>query len=126
VQVDHTRLEQVRLAMVVFGGVWVGVWLPISAQAQVGRLWDVPPNGPIGDGEPGSWGGHAVYATGYDADGVRLYTWGREQRMSWLFWKTYVDESYALVTEDYLRTHVQTTPRGLNVDQLRAYLAELG
>jgi len=115
--------EYARAGAVLFGGLWMGIWLPISAQRQ--RVWDVPPQGPIGDGRPGSWGGHAIYASGYDEEGIFFYTWGVRMKMTWRFFKVYCDECYVFISEDYLYRVRQTTPRGFNVDRLTALLKEL-
>ena len=50
-------------AIWLFGGAYIGVELPISAQDQ--DVWDVPAK-PSHKDDPGSWGGHAVYLVGYD------------------------------------------------------------
>jgi hypothetical protein len=56
-------LPQIATAIWLFGGAYIGIELPITAQKQ--DVWDVPAQvGP--DDEPGSWGGHAVYLVGYD------------------------------------------------------------
>jgi hypothetical protein len=123
IEVQRTRLEHVRAGMMLFGGLWMGVWLPDSAKHQ--GVWDVPEGGPIGEGQPGSWGGHAVEAVGYDSHGLTIYTWGREQRLTWQFFSAYVDEAYVFITEDYLRRVAQTTPRGFDTQRLNGYLAEL-
>jgi hypothetical protein len=54
------RIPEIATAIWLFGGAYIGVELPISAQNQ--DVWDVA-DGP--DAEPGSWGGHAVYLVGY-------------------------------------------------------------
>lgn len=115
--------EYARAGAVLFGGLYLGVWLPVSAQSQ--HIWSVPPNGPVGDGEPGSWGGHAIYASGYDPAGVYFYTWGSLMKMTWEFFKVYCDEAYVFITEDYLYKVRQTTPRGFDVARLNGYLAAL-
>jgi hypothetical protein len=115
--------EYARAGALLFGGFWMGVWLPISAQRQ--PVWTVPDAGPIGPGEPGSWGGHAIYASGYDAEGIFFYTWGRLMKMTWEFFKVYVDEAYIFITEDYLYRVKQTTPRGFDVARLEGYINEL-
>lgn len=123
IEVTRTRLEYVRVGMMLFGGLWCGVWLPNSAKRQ--DIWDVPAAGPVGDGEPGSWGGHAIEIVGFDEKGLTLYTWAREQKMTWAFFTAYVDEAYVFITEDYLRRVQQTTPRGFDAERLRGYLSEL-
>jgi hypothetical protein len=117
------REEWARAAAVVFGGLWLGVWLPISAQSQ--EVWDVPADGPTGDGQPGSWGGHAIYASGYDAGGLWFYTWGELRKMTWHFFKVYCDEAFVFISQDYLYRARQTTPRGFSVSALEDYLKEL-
>jgi len=83
-----------------FGGVYIGLGLPISAQHQ--KVWSVPPGGPVGSGAPGSWGGHAVPVVEYDKHGLTVVTWGMLKRMTWGFWGAYCDEAYALLSEDFI------------------------
>ena len=110
----------------IFGGCYIGMQLPISAQAQTQnhQPWSVPPGGAIGDGKPGSWGGHAVPVMAYDSRGVTVVTWGALQIMTWSFWEAYCDEAYAILSTDYL-TGQKTTPQGFNLTQLQADLADL-
>jgi hypothetical protein len=89
----------VRAAAWLFGGVYVGLQLPLSARDQ--EVWDW--TGSLsGDARPGSWGGHAVDVVAYDAAGLTVVTWGRLKRMTWSFWDRYCDEAYALLSQDFL------------------------
>jgi hypothetical protein len=110
----------------VFQGCYIGIQLPISAQAQVQnhQPWSLPPGGPTGDGKPGSWGGHAVPVVAYDTRGVTVVTWGALQVMTWPFWEAYCDEAYAIISNDYL-TGKKETPDGFNMAQLQADLQDL-
>lgn len=99
--VDPKDLGQLRQAMALFDGVYVGIGLPRSAQQQIGSIWDVV-SGP--DGAFGSWGGHAVPLLDYDPDTFTCITWGAEQRMTAAFVEQYVDEAYAIVPT-YWRNH---------------------
>src|SRR5438093_1137652 len=73
--------------------------LPLSARRQ--DVWDW--TGSLsGDSKPGSWGGHAVDVVGFDASGLTVVTWGRLQAMTWSFWDRYCDESYAVLSRDFL------------------------
>jgi len=110
----------------IFEGCYIGLQLPVSAQAQVKnhQPWSVPPGGPTGDGKPGSWGGHAVPVVAYDARGVTVVTWGALQTMTWSFWEAYCDEAYAIISTDYLNDK-QESPAGFNMQQLQADLADL-
>jgi hypothetical protein len=109
-----------------FEGCYIGLQLPLSAQAQVQnhQPWSVPPGGPTGQGKPGSWGGHAVPVVAYDSRGVTVVTWGALQAMTWSFWETYCEEAYAILSKDYLDGKKQA-PQGFSMAQLKADLADL-
>lgn len=111
--------DHVKDAVELFGNCYIGVGLPISAQRQ--RVWSVPPGGPVGDGAPWSWGGHAVPVVGYNSRTLTVVTWGALKRMTWKFWDTYCDEAYAVLSEDWLRED-RTNPRGIDMDALGADL----
>jgi hypothetical protein len=110
----------------IFEGCYIGVQLPVSAKDQIKnhQPWSVPPGGAIGDGKPGSWGGHAVPVVAYDSRGVTVVTWGALQMMTWSFWEAYCEEAYAILSADYL-TGRKKTPQGFSLKQLRADLANL-
>jgi hypothetical protein len=110
----------------IFGGCYIGLQLPRSAQAQTQnhQPWSVPSQGTTGDGAPGSWGGHAVPVVAYDARGVTVVTWGLLQLMTWTFWEAYCEEAYAILSPDYL-TAGQTNPQGFDLQQLQSDLAGL-
>jgi hypothetical protein len=94
-QVDHTNSTEVRQAIYADVGLGFGLQLPIDAQGQVqaGQPWDVT-TGP--GSEPGSWGGHYVYVSGYTPAGPVCVTWGRKQQMTWAWVNKYCDEAYAI------------------------------
>lgn len=92
-------IEHIKESIVEFGMVDIGLQLPISAQSQVGTLWDVTSGS---DAEPGSWGGHSVIVCAYDANGLTCITWGALQRMSWAFWLKYCDEAHALLLRAWM------------------------
>ena len=120
---NHTHVMD---SVYIFGGCYIGVQLPKSAQPQTQnhQPWSVPPGGTSGDGAPGSWGGHAVPVVAYDTRGVTVVTWGALQIMTWGFWKVYCDEAYAILSPDYL-TGKKVTPQGFNLKQLQEDLADL-
>ena len=86
-------------AIWLFGGAYIGVELPISAQTQ--EVWDVPANSTPED-EPGSWGGHAIYLVAYDQKTLTCITWGQLKKMTWRWFAQYCREAYGLVAKDWL------------------------
>jgi hypothetical protein len=121
-------IPETATAIWLFGGAYIGVELPISAQNQ--DVWDVPAD-PGLDDEPGSWGGHAIYLVGYDRklaiddcrsstgrqstigngqssidnrqSTITCITWGQPKKMTWAWFEKYCSEAYALVSKDWLK-----------------------
>ena len=117
-----SNLEEIRQAISLFGGVYIGLRLPVTAQQQVGKIWDVVPHGGA-HATPGSWGGHAVFVPKYDATTFTCITWGQLQPMTVAFWEKYVDEAHALLSHDWLET--KGSPAGFNLAELQADLAQI-
>jgi len=116
---NHLSIKQ---AAYLFGGCYIGVALPVSAQQQ--DVWTVPAGGPVGPGAPGSWGGHAVNVVAYDAQGLTVITWGAPKRMTWTFWDAYCDEAYGILTKDFIAKG--RAPQGFKLAQLEKDLTALG
>jgi hypothetical protein len=117
----YSNLEEVRQAINLFGGVYIGLGLPLSAQTQ--DVWDVAVHS-FPTSQKGSWGGHAVFVPAYDEEGFTCITWGALKRMTTAFWVNYCDEAHALFGQDWINTGGQA-PSGFDVDQLTADLAEI-
>lgn len=124
-QVDVTNLAEVKTALWLFGGLYLGVGLPITAQQQT--TWHIDRYAPADEQAPYSWGGHCVNASGYGATtGVYFVTWGRLMRMTWAFWKRYVDEAFAIISPDWLSKGVSPAAAGgFDLSALQADLAAL-
>jgi len=115
-----SNLTELRQAIHLFGGVYIGVDLPLSAQNQ--DVWDVAAQGG-NSAEKGSWGGHCVFVTGYDQKGFTCITWGQLKTMTTAFWQMYVDEAHALLDESWFSA--QRAPSGFNRTQLMADLKQI-
>lgn len=123
VSVNLRNLNHVKAAIYLFGGIYVGIALPITAQNQ--DIWNVA-YGPDANGDdtvPGSWGGHAVTIIDYDKYGLTCITWGAKKRMTWDFFSKYCDEAYAIISPDFFVDG--KAPHGFNIDELRKDLAAL-
>lgn len=121
VALEPRNRNHVLAAVYLFGGCYIGVQLPLSAQKQ--RVWAVPPEGPTGRGAPNSWGGHAVPVVAYDDHGLTVVTWGALKRMTWSFWETYCDEAYAILSPDFLKA--EKSPLGFDVVALEEDLKQV-
>lgn len=115
VKITHDVIDHVKSAIFLFGGVYVGAMLPTSARlaTEKNHVWaDV-------EDEPGSWGGHCMSVSRYDRTGVWFRTWGKLQRATWDWWRRYVDESYGVLSLEWVQ------PNALDVTKLRQYLSQL-
>jgi hypothetical protein len=116
VAVHDRRL--VRTAAWLFGGLYVGLQMPLTAQGQAVWDWTGSLAGPA---RPGSWGGHAVDIVRYDLNGLTVVTWGRLQELTWSFWDRYCDEAYCILSDDFLQKG--NAPNGFDLAALEADLA---
>ncbi|MGA2890303.1 MAG: hypothetical protein ABSE51_19845 [Terracidiphilus sp.] len=115
-----SNLVQVRQSIALFGGVYIGLSLPLTAQTQ--DVWDVVPNSSA-KGKPGSWGGHCVFVPKYDQHGFTCITWGQPKTMTLAFWKKYCDEAHTLLGQDWL--DAKGSPAGFDQAQLQTDLGDI-
>jgi hypothetical protein len=110
-------LVEIHQSIALFGGVYIGLSLPLTAQTQ--EVWDVVKGGGA-KAKPGSWGGHCVFVPSYDKNGFTCITWGQPKTMTLAFWKKYCDEAHTLFGQDWLT--VKGAPSGFDQAQLQADL----
>ena len=117
VSVDPLNEEHLRAALYLFGVLYTGVNLPVSAQAEVGRVWSATTG--VGS-EPGSWGGHAIFTGKITATERECITWGARQRMTRAWQERYMDEAWTFITPDFITAAGKTVDgfdlAGLMVD----------
>jgi hypothetical protein len=106
-------IVQIRQSISLFGGVYIGLSLPLTAQSQA--VWDVVPNGGA-KAKKGSWGGHCVFVCKYDAKTLTCITWGQLKPMTIAFWNKYCDEAHTLLSPDWIAA--KGAPSGFNMAQL--------
>jgi hypothetical protein len=121
--VNPLNHAEVMVADQFFGGTYFGAALPLSAADQIdqGKAWTISAD--TTKNAPGSWGGHAMWSTGYNKRGPRSVTWSKSQQMVWGWWDRYVDEQYVVITKDWVQNGV--SPSGLQKDALLQLLAEI-
>lgn len=90
---DPANQEHIKQAVALFGGVDIGLQLPVAWQNM--DVWDVAEGA---DGAPGSWGGHSVWVPAYNAVGPLCVTWGDLKQMTWAGWMRYSDEAHAIIS----------------------------
>jgi len=121
--VDPTNLVEVRQAINLFGNLYIGVQLPVSAQGQ--NAWTVPNGGINSDaGSPGGWGGHCIPLVASSPETHTCVTWGASLKMSHNFLSDYCDEAFAVLSRDWINQR-GISPQGFDFNQLSADLAAL-
>ena len=119
-EINVTDLVELKAALYLFGGLYVGLNCPNSALQQFrnGQPWDVVPN----DG--GIAGGHCVHL-GCNVNGQDLVvtTWGRLQHVTPRFWARYMEEAWAPVSFEWISAN--KAPQGLDVVALNAAFQQL-
>jgi hypothetical protein len=111
------NLDEVRQSIALFGGVYIGLNLPLTAQTQ--DVWDVVKHGGA-NAVPGSWGGHCVFVPKYDEKSFTCITWGELKTMTLAFWNKYCDEAHTLLAPDWLTA--KGSPSGFDQAQLQSDL----
>ena len=117
VQIPRTRQDYLRSAIYLMGGAKVGAELPLTARDQLatGAPWTVTTK--RGRGAVGSWGGHSLACSTYDAEGMTFITWGQKQRADWAWVSAYMDEDYAIVNPAWFNVK-QIAPNSFNLAAL--------
>jgi hypothetical protein len=112
--------RQLKQGVYYFGGVYIGVELPLTAQGQA--TWDVVSLD--GDGERGSWGGHAIPIVGYDSEYFYVITWGAIVKVTPAFLAEYMSEAYVCFSNDIVGADGKS-PQGLETAVLLTDLSEV-
>ena len=111
-------LDQLKLALFLFGTVGVGIRFPSSAYDQFdkGQTWTPVARSKL-------CGGHYMPCGGFDGTNFRMITWGKEVRVCPAFLRKYMDEAVAYV--DLNRLTNNRSLDGFDRDTLVASLKAL-
>jgi hypothetical protein len=116
-KISPQNLAEVKAALYLFGGVYVGVNLPTSALDQFddGDPWDYQPTL-----DNSIEGGHCVHLGAMDAAGtMTVTTWGRTQRVTTAWWQHFTEECWAIASLDWINQG-GLSPEGLDTAALNA------
>ena len=120
VEVDPTNQANVKLAIDLFGCLYVGVQLPDSVLPTSPTTipqWTVSPDG-TQPNAPDPNNGHCVLYSAYDDNGLTVVTWGQTVNASWAFHAAYCDELYAMLAPSWFGPGGQD-PQGLDLATLQ-------
>ena len=95
---DHADFDELKSVIASYGLAYVGIKLPVTFQQQFisGQPWALT-------GTPADQqieGGHCVILVGYDKDYVQCITWGKVQQITWEWLRSYMEESWAIITPE--------------------------
>jgi hypothetical protein len=124
--IDVQDQVQAQSACWLFGSVYIGVALPdFATQGDMLTVpWVVPPGGPVGSAAPNPANGHCIPAVSYDADNLYVVTWGEIKSMSWGFYNAYADESFAVISQDFIEAN-GLNPAGFDLTALEGDLKQV-
>jgi hypothetical protein len=118
-KVDHGNLEEVKAALAIFGGLWLGVQVLDANQKEFaeGRPWTDVAGSAID-------GGHAILGGGYTPGDIKFITWAKETEFARSFWDgvvggtPLVEEAWVVIWPEHLGT--TAFEEGINQAQLAA------
>jgi len=95
---DHADFDELKSVVASFGLAYIGVRLPVTYQDQFinNQPWAL--TGTPADDQ--IEGGHCVVIVGYDSDYAYSISWGKVQAISWDWLRSYMEESWALITPE--------------------------
>ncbi|MGI8772223.1 MAG: hypothetical protein ACR2JE_12400 [Acidobacteriaceae bacterium] len=130
VALDARHPDEIRMAISLFGSAYIGLELPNFALAGDQHTipaipWTVPATGATGDAAPNGENGHCVAAVGYDDESLYVVTWGCLKPMGWDFFRAYNEESYGVLSQDWIDQE-ESCPSGFNFKALQRDLTLLG
>ena len=113
--VDVTNHHEVKQAIALFGGVYIGFQVQAGCIDQFDwNQWWRP--GPL------TADGHCVFVTAFDKFSVQCETWGGLQTGRWSWWNECVQEAYVILPP---QAEIANFAPGVDFAQLQADLAAL-
>lgn len=119
-KVDHTRPDEVKAAIALFGSVWTGINVLDANMTEfsAGQPWNYVSGSPLD-------GGHSVVTGGYGTPGAgplggdeRFITWAEETSFTDAFWSRQVEEAWVVIWPEHLGS--KEFLAGVSMDQFAA------
>lgn len=118
-KVDPTNLNEVKSALAIFGGLWLGITVLDANQTefQENKAWTDVAGSAID-------GGHAILGGGYTTSDIKFITWAKETEFAKSFWDgavqgtQLVDEAWVVIWPEHLGT--REFEQGIDQAQLSA------
>jgi len=117
VAVDWTDATQVKVAMLLFGAMKIGINLP-QAWTQ-NAVWDITSTPIVG--------GHDVLPCGWNDQGVQVSSWGRIYTITWRAFQSrqWLEEAWTMLAPDWYGKD-NLAPCGIDANTLRKDLIAIG
>jgi hypothetical protein len=104
-KVDHTDVDEVKAALAIFGGLWLGIVVLRANQEEFkkGQAWTDVTGSPVD-------GGHAILGGGYNTSDIKFITWAQETEFAKSFWdgtvqaQPLVEEAWVVIWPEHLGT----------------------
>lgn len=115
---NHTH---VMASVFLFGGVSLGIQLPVTAQTQskANGLWSLVPGYQSNpNSKVGSWGGHNALITGYSQQSVCIETWNFFLYATWGWLDYYADEAFSNISRQWINAK-GLSPNHFDLTQLQ-------
>ena len=115
----HDDLDEVKSVIDLFDAAYVGVQLPRVAldQFESEQPWDL--TGTEADDDIA--GGHAIVAAAFDPETMSFITWGKVQTATTRWVHRYIDEAWAVLTDEF----AAAKPKTIDYPALLADLAKM-
>jgi hypothetical protein len=118
-RVNPASVEEVKQAIYLFGGVYIGISLPTDWADQT-DAWTVH------GAKTRPEGGHCVILMGYDQDHFQVITWAIKVPMECKALHMVCFDAYCVVSPDWWDGPDQRTPSGFDLQTLNAELQAMG
>jgi hypothetical protein len=116
--VNAKDILAIHQAIAFYGGCYLGIECPRSAQEQfgAGEPWTYVKDSPVE-------GGHCIVALGYDAQSVECATWGGIAKVTYPFLAHFLDEAWVILSEQLVAA--KGDDLGISLETLQADLKKV-